>query len=66
MCIRDRPAPAPTPYRAHEDPYSNVDIDVAREYPPEGADAKGAMPDDLVDEKPLGEPPSEQKIAPAS
>ena len=60
------PAPAPTPYRAHEDPYSNADIDVAREYPPEGADAKGAMPDDLVDEKPVDEFAPEQKIAPAS
>lgn len=46
--MRGGPAPAPAPYRPHEEP--GRDIDVAREYPPEGADANGAIPDDLVDE----------------
>jgi sec-independent protein translocase protein TatB len=42
------PVPAPAPYRAPEDPYANIEIDVSREYPPEGPDAKGALPDDLA------------------
>jgi len=59
-------APAPTPYHQPPDPYANIDIDVSREYPPEGADAKGAIPDDLVEETPLDERPSEPKNAPVS
>jgi sec-independent protein translocase protein TatB len=44
-------APAPvTPYRAYDDPYRAVDIDLSHEYPPEGPDAKGALPDDLTSE----------------
>ena len=43
--------PAP-PRTELEDPYANVDIDVSREYPLEGADAYGALPDDLIDEEP--------------
>lgn len=35
-----------------EDPYANIDIDISREYPLEGADAYGALPDDLIDEPP--------------
>ncbi|HWZ90069.1 MAG TPA: twin-arginine translocase TatA/TatE family subunit [Polyangiaceae bacterium] len=31
-----------------EDPYANLDIDVSREYPLEGADSYGALPDDLL------------------
>ena len=62
--MRGGPVPAPTPYRSYEEPRSNVDIDVSREYPPEGADAKGAIPDDLVDETPIDERPSEPKNAP--
>ena len=62
--MRGAPVPAPAPYRPHEDPRSNVDIDVAREYPPEGADAKGAIPDDLVEEPALSERPSEPKNVP--
>jgi sec-independent protein translocase protein TatB len=43
------PAPAPVAqYRAPEDPYKHIDIDPSREYPPEGPDALGALPDDLV------------------
>jgi hypothetical protein len=55
---------APVPYRAHEDTANQIEIDVSREYPPEGADAKGAIPDDLVEETPLDERPSEPKNAP--
>jgi sec-independent protein translocase protein TatB len=62
--MRGGVAPAPAPYRPYEEPRSNVDIDVAREYPPEGADAKGAIPDDLVDETPTDERPSKPKNAP--
>jgi sec-independent protein translocase protein TatB len=32
------------------DPYNNLEIDLTREYPLEGADAAGALPDDLFDE----------------
>ena len=60
--MRGAPAPAPAPYRPHEDPAR--DIDVAREYPPEGADAKGAIPDDLVDEPPSNERPEAAKNVP--
>ncbi len=45
------PAPAPAPIRIPsppEDPYAVLDMDVAREYPPEGPDSKGALPDDLT------------------
>ena len=35
-----------------DDPYANLDIDVSREYPLEGADAYGALPDDLLDDEP--------------
>jgi sec-independent protein translocase protein TatB len=31
-----------------DDPYAHIDIDSTREYPPEGADAYGALPDDLL------------------
>ncbi len=42
-------APRPT---ASADPYSSLDADPTREYPLEGADAGGALPDDLFDEPP--------------
>jgi sec-independent protein translocase protein TatB len=42
------PAPRGIPFAPPEDPYANLDIDLSREYPPEGPDAKGALPDDLV------------------
>jgi sec-independent protein translocase protein TatB len=42
------PPPAP-PDPVEEDPYANLDVDDSREYPPEGADAYGAIPDDLID-----------------
>jgi sec-independent protein translocase protein TatB len=34
----------------HEDPYAQLEIDATREYPPEGVDSYGALPDDLLDE----------------
>jgi sec-independent protein translocase protein TatB len=40
-----------------DDPYPDaVALDRTREYPPEGADAAGALPDDLVDDTPQPEP----------
>lgn len=43
------PAAAPSvPASPVEDPYGGVDIDPSKEYPPEGADSYGALPDDLV------------------
>lgn len=62
--MRGAPAPAPAPYRPHED--LTRDIDIAREYPPEGADAKGAIPDDLVDEPQSDERPEATKNVPVS
>jgi sec-independent protein translocase protein TatB len=40
-------ATAPPVYRPAEDPFRDLEIDVTREYPLEGADAMGALPDDL-------------------
>ncbi len=36
--------------RRQDDPYANLDVDASREYPLEGPDAYGALPDDLLDE----------------
>ncbi len=37
--------------RHYEDPYEEAyELDQSREYPPEGADVSGAVPDDLVDD----------------
>jgi len=44
----EAPIAQPAPRASIEDPYANVDIDVSREYPQEGADAHGALPDDLL------------------
>jgi sec-independent protein translocase protein TatB len=54
------PAPAPIPYR-REDPYASLEIDVTREYPPEGPDAYGTLPDDLL----LPPPPAKAPEKPA-
>jgi sec-independent protein translocase protein TatB len=43
------PAPAPAPAPRYDDPYSGFEPDPTREYPPEGADAYGALPDDLLE-----------------
>ncbi len=47
-----QPTPQPVVHTQVEDPYANMDIDVSREYPHEGADAYGALPDDLLDNDP--------------
>jgi sec-independent protein translocase protein TatB len=44
----EAPVTQPPPRTPIEDPYANIDIDVTREYPQEGADAHGALPDDLL------------------
>ncbi|HEX2672018.1 MAG TPA: Sec-independent protein translocase protein TatB [Polyangiaceae bacterium] len=43
---------APTATAPIDDPYAHIDIDSTREYPPEGADAYGALPDDLLPYEP--------------
>jgi sec-independent protein translocase protein TatB len=48
----EAPVPQPAPRAPIEDPYANVEIDVSREYPQEGADAHGALPDDLLQDYP--------------
>ena len=57
-----RPVTAAAPVHVPlEDPYANLEIDVSREYPLEGADSYGALPDDLLDDpapKSEREPPS--------
>jgi sec-independent protein translocase protein TatB len=57
------PAPAVTPARPYEDPYANIEPDPTREYPPEGADAYGALPDDLFEEPVLAPAPLAQFAA---
>jgi sec-independent protein translocase protein TatB len=42
--------PAPEPEPVVEDPYADVEVDASREYPPEGPDAYGAIPDDLLED----------------
>jgi len=59
-----RGAPAPAPVAYHRPNEEARDIDVAREYPPEGADAKGAIPDDLVEDESLEGHASEAKNVP--
>lgn len=65
------PGPAPAPAAAtspapvvsstrYEDPYQNLEPDPTREYPLEGCDAYGALPDDLLEPAP---PPSEPAAA---
>ena len=44
--------PMPTAHAPIDDPYAHIDIDTTREYPPEGADAYGALPDDLLPYEP--------------
>jgi sec-independent protein translocase protein TatB len=55
---RERRAAADVP----DDPYPEaMETDRTREYPPEGVDAAGALPDDLVDDpvpEPLPSPPA--------
>jgi sec-independent protein translocase protein TatB len=53
-------APAPAPSPRYEDPYGALEPDPTREYPLEGADAYGALPDDLLEPS----PPTEVAAAP--
>ena len=53
---------APIPRAVVEDPYANLDIDATREYPLEGADSHGALPDDLLGDDPP--PPASPSTAP--
>ena len=46
------------------DPYAHIDIDSTREYPPEGADAYGALPDDLLPYEPAAAAKSEEAAKP--
>jgi sec-independent protein translocase protein TatB len=57
------PAPAAPVYRA-PDPYTTVEIDISREYPQEGPDAYGALPDDLL--LPPKPKPAAQPATPAA
>jgi len=43
---------APIAQTPIDDPYAHIEIDSTREYPPEGADAYGALPDDLLPYEP--------------
>lgn len=43
------PSPPAQPQRQYEPVFGLVDVDATREYPPEGPDAYGALPDDLFD-----------------
>lgn len=57
----------PVMYPRFEDPYAHMDIDSTREYPLEGADAYGALPDDLlVDEPSVAAPATEAPAAEAT
>jgi sec-independent protein translocase protein TatB len=49
-------SPVPAVSASVEDPYANVDIDTSREYPLEGADAYGALPDDLIEDEVVAAP----------
>lgn len=58
--VRGGHAPVAQPaYRPANEPYANLDFDVNQEYPPEGSDAGGALPDDL-----LAEPEPEPEVPP--
>jgi sec-independent protein translocase protein TatB len=47
-----------------DDPYAHIDIDTTREYPPEGADAYGALPDDLLPHEPSASAKAPDQPAP--
>src|SRR5687768_12773746 len=64
--MRGQAPPVTQPYRPMDDPYRQVEIDIDREYPLEGADAKGALPDDLAADAPdPGAEPLPPPLAPA-
>lgn len=49
-----------------DDPYAHMDIDSTREYPLEGADAYGALPDDLLFDEPHVAAPAAEATAEAT
>jgi len=51
--VHTSPVQPPAARAPLDDPYANLDVDVSREYPLEGADAYGALPDDLLDDEPV-------------
>jgi sec-independent protein translocase protein TatB len=56
--------PTPIVHAPIDDPYAHIDIDSTREYPPEGADAYGALPDDLLGDEPRVAADTEAEPAP--
>jgi len=57
--------PSPSLPAPIDDPYAHIDIDSTREYPPEGADAYGALPDDLLGEEPSVAAKADEQPEPA-
>lgn len=55
--------PTPIAHAPIDDPYAHMAIDSTREYPPEGADAYGALPDDLLPYEPRVAANAEEKPA---
>lgn len=62
--VRGGHAPVAAPARSANEPYANLEFDVNQEYPPEGADANGALPDDLMVEE-ISEPAADDAAAAA-
>ena len=63
------PDPTPVSVAHAEDPYFVGENDESREYPQEGADSYGALPDDLLDDTPIAnaaEAPATETIATAA
>ena len=63
------PDPTPVSVAHAEDPYFVGENDESREYPQEGADSYGALPDDLLDDTPTanaGAAPPTDMAAPAA
>jgi len=60
-------ASTPLAHTPFDDPYAHIAIDNTREYPPEGADAYGALPDDLLGEdSPAAVTEADEAPAPAA
>lgn len=58
------PQPEVPAVSRYEDPYANLEIDPTKEYPPEGPDAHGALPDDLVYDPNFVEPTEATEVSP--
>jgi sec-independent protein translocase protein TatB len=57
---------APIVHAPFDDPYAHIAIDTTREYPYEGADAYGALPDDLLGDEPRVAKAEEEPAAEAT